>query len=324
MPDLLWSVESVVLSGTEQNRLNGVTCSIGAGVTAILGSSGAGKTSLLSLLANLDQPDSGTVRRLFQRGSKSLPLYWAPQGGGLWPHLTVRQHLTVVGKDDDSADKLLHEFHLTDRRSAFPGELSQGERARISIARALSVSAAVLLFDEPLVHVDGEQKMAGWRTIRQSIRKSGTHLVLTTHEPEIVLREAESVICLRQGQLAWAGPVAQLYSDPPDDRAGRFLGPLNWLDTDAQQRWLSPPERRAGPRCLRPEQLQLEVTGDPSSSCEVVSSDFMGSHAETTVRLPGSRELRTFVHRPPAPLRVGDRVELRVTAGCRRSDVSDG
>ena len=324
MPDPLWRIDSVVLSGTNRNRLDGVTCSIATGVTAILGSSGAGKTSLLGLLAELETPDSGTVKRLFRARPNCLPLYWAPQSGGLWPHLTVRQHLTEIGKDGDSADKLLSQFGLTDRQSAFPGELSQGERARLSVARALAVSAGVLLFDEPLVHVDGAQKTTGWQIIRRMIRESGTHLVLTTHEPEIVLREADSVICLKNGQLAWNGPVSQLYYDPPNERVGRFLGPLNWFGTEEQERWLSLRDRNGQTRCLRPEQLQLEVSDDKPNAGEVVSCDFMGSHAETTVRCAESGETRTIVHRPPAALRVGEYVELRVTAGCSGSDAPHG
>ncbi|MEO2032904.1 MAG: ATP-binding cassette domain-containing protein [Planctomycetaceae bacterium] len=324
MPDPLWRIDSVVLNGTQHNRLDGVTCSIAAGVTAILGSSGAGKTSLLGLLAELEKPDSGTVQRLFHADAGRLPLYWAPQGGGLWPHLTVRQHLTEIGKDGDSADKLLSQFDLTDRQSAYPGDLSQGERARLSVVRALAVPASVLLFDEPLVHVDGEQKMAGWQTIRTTIRDAGAHLVLTTHEPEIVLREADSVICLKNGQLEWNGPVLKLYYDPPNEPVGRFLGPLNWFETGEQQRCLPIHARKDQARCLRPEQLQVEVSDDGLNSGEVVSSDFMGSHAETTVRFAESSETRTLVHRPPAAMRVGEFVVLRVTAGCRGSDAPHG
>lgn len=319
MREPLWNIDSVVLKGSPRDRLAEVTCSIDSGVTAILGGSGAGKTSLLNLLAGMETPDSGFVQQRFKAVADDLPLYWAPQTGGLWPHLTVHQHLTEVGKDADSADKWLTEFDLTGRRSAFPGELSQGERARLSIARALAIPACVLLFDEPLVHVDGERKTAGWRIIRQTIRETGTHLVLTTHEPDVVLREADSVICLAEGRLAWNGPVQDLYYNPANEIVGRFLGPLNWFDTQDQSRWLSPKDCGDDSLCVRPEQLQL-VTGDEDASCEVVRSHFSGSHAETVLRRSDSDELRTIIHRPAAALRTGEPVTLRISRGRAVSD----
>ncbi len=357
MPEPLWNLKSVVLRGTHRNRLDGVTCSIEAGVTAILGSSGAGKTSLLNLLAGMETPDSGSIERTFDPVTDGLPLYWAPQGGGLWPHLTVQQHLAEVGFKKGSgtvvrstlravsatvpdpfldhagevvnfADKLLDEFDLTDRLSAFPAELSQGERARLSVARALAIPAQVLLFDEPLVHVDGERKATGWHIIRQTIENSGTHLVLATHEPETAMREADSVICLADGRLAWEGPVTELYHHPPNRSVGQFLGPLNWFDVEDQKQWLPADVQRDQPLCVRPEQLHLESTepacpnstadaihrcGEATHTFEVVRSQFMGSYADTTVRSVTDHVTRTFVHRPTGVVDVGRQVVLRFT-----------
>lgn len=324
MSEPLWKINSVVLRGSSRCRLDGVTCSIGAGVTAILGNSGAGKTSLLNLLAEMEKPDSGTVLRLFTAGSDALPLYWAPQGGGLWPHLTAHQHLAEIAKDQDCADRILSQFDLTDRQSAFPAELSQGERARLSVARALVLPVHVLLFDEPLVHVDAEHKAVGWQTIRKTTAESGTHLVLTTHEPEIVLREADFVICLRDGRVAWEGPVWQLYYAPPDEASGRFLGPLNWFDVSEQQRWFPPEERHHQSRCLRPERLLLEVASGRPGVCEVVDTKFMGSYAETTVSFTDGGASKTVVHRPAEILQVGDLVVLKSIPGCLRSKVQHG
>jgi len=294
----LWNLEAVSLRGTDRPRLDKVTCEIRAGVTAILGESGAGKSSLLNLLAGLEQPDSGTVRLGLPPTDERLPIYWAPQGGGLWPHLTATQHLTAVGKDGESADKLLSQFGLNHRRSAMPGEMSQGEQARLAIARALAVSAQVLLFDEPLVHVDGEHKRSGWQIIRDQIQATETHLVLTTHEPDIVLREAEFVICLSGGRVAWEGSVDALYHHPPTVDSGQFLGPLNWLNADVRGRWL--PETTS--ECLRPERLEILPEVPAVAVATVERSEFMGSHARTTLRHKQHDELHTFVHRPSVPL----------------------
>ncbi len=322
MPETLWNIESVVLRGSNRHRLDHISCTIESGVTAILGSSGAGKTSLLSILAGMETPDSGTVDRQFEAAEGGLPLYWAPQGGGLWPHLTVRQHLTEVGKDDESADKLLVQFDLLDRQAAFPAELSQGERARISIARALAVEARVLLFDEPLVHVDGEHKTTGWQVIRHMVKNAGIHLVLTTHEPDVVLREAGTVLCLDRGRLAWNGSVQELYECPPDAETGRFLGPLNWFEPTDQARWLAQEDCHPEALCLRPERLQLRPAHDGAPNCEVVESQFMGQHADTTLRRHDTGDQLTVSHRPARAVRIGDRVSLTVLCGLTDADGS--
>lgn len=302
----LWSICDAGLWGRPRVRLDRVACVIPAGVTAILGESGAGKSSLLNLLAGMERPDQGTVQRLFDSPPDQLPVYWAPQGGGLWPHLNSRQHLTAVGKDEESADKLLARFDLADRRMAFPAELSQGERARLSVARALSVKAHVLLFDEPLIHVDGERKAIGWKVIREHIQTTGSHLVLTTHESDVVLREADSVVCLREGQVVWQGPVMTLYHEPPNERVGRFLGPLNWFDEVARADWLA----NDALVCLRPE--RLAITPASESIAIVENSEFLGAHAETTLQHTRTGERRTFVHRSISSLETGTGVSVAV------------
>ena len=103
MPSALWKLDNVSLVGSGVPRLDGLSLEIHPGVTAILGPSGAGKTSLLNLLVGYERPDEGTV---FHAGNlpqvanlrevHSLPVYWVPQGGGLWPHLTAEEHLRLV------------------------------------------------------------------------------------------------------------------------------------------------------------------------------------------------------------------------------------
>lgn len=329
----LWKLQDVTLNGTPRPRLRDVTVRLDQGVTAIVGYSGAGKSSLLSVLAGMEQPDKGVIETNFrgqppaENGEQSLlksgvPLFWAPETGGLWPHMTVREHLTAVSGSASSdpqlaalrlsTDKLLSEFDLTDRQHALPGQLSQGEQSRLAVTRALAASADVLLLDEPLTHVDPARRPNYWDMIRRYVGQQGTSLVFTTHEPEIVLREAQTVICLDEGQLAYHGSVARLYDDPPDERAASFLGPVNWFSEQDSGRWLS--GGAANPRnsslSLRPE--CVEVTAAEDSSIEVVASHFCGSYAETQLRCTDG-EGRTVIHRPAsATLKAGQRVKIEV------------
>ncbi len=317
MSDVLWTMESVCL-GPASRRLDGLTGVIRAGTTVILGESGAGKSSLLSLLAGLERPDRGRLRRCFSACSGRVPVYWAPQGGGLWPHLTVLQHLLAVGKDENSADKLLAQFGLTGRRAARPAELSQGERARLSLARALAVPAQVLLFDEPLNHVDSPRRASGWTVIREFLRETGTHLVLATHEPPVALRLADDLLCLENGRIIWQGDVRVLYRDPPDERRGRLLGPLNWLTPDDCAVW----ELEYGrSNAVRPEQLAVVPVGRDEAVGTAEDSAFVGGLAETVIRHGATGQERLFVHGAQTAMLPGTPVRLKRTETAGRMDV---
>ena len=85
MSNPLWKLEGVNLG----RRLSELTLTIESGVTAVLGHSGAGKTSLLNLLVGFEKADNGALASEFDRASHRIPLFWVPPDGGLWPHLTV-------------------------------------------------------------------------------------------------------------------------------------------------------------------------------------------------------------------------------------------
>ena len=94
MSNTLWQLESVGLG----QRLRDITLQIKPGVTALLGPSGAGKTSLLNVLIGFEKPDAGKFTAEFDRCSHRISLFWVPADGGLWPHLTVAEHIATVAE----------------------------------------------------------------------------------------------------------------------------------------------------------------------------------------------------------------------------------
>ena len=310
-------------------RLNGITLEIPARTTAIVGLSGAGKTTLLNVLAGFETGYSGeiTLERTnhgtdIPRSPKRLPLFWVPQTGGLWPHLSAEQHLEVVASPqsaDESApdsarfsrrtDELLSLFDLQQRRHAFPVELSQGERSRLALARALGSRASVLLLDEPLSHVDPVRKPGYWQIVRQIVAVETINMVFTSHEPETVLRQAEHVICLEAGTVAFAGSTKTLYDNPPNPQVGEFLGPLNWFSVAESMAFLNgKPE--SGDVGIRPERMRICVSSD--SGLELVSMPFVGSYCESVIRDFASGMTKSVMHQVPDEMRsVGDHVLLR-------------
>ena len=84
------------LAGARGDRLTDVSVTVHAGTTAVIGRSGAGKSSLLHVLAGFETPTHGSVQANLGTGTERLPLFWSPQDGGLWPHLSVLAHLEAV------------------------------------------------------------------------------------------------------------------------------------------------------------------------------------------------------------------------------------
>lgn len=211
MTQLLWTLKQVTLQGRQRPRLRDVSADIPAGVTAVVGDSGAGKSSLLNLLVGFEQPDAGEINCHCTPAAGQLSVYWLPPGDGLWSHLSVRQHLEVVQPATDGAsaiiDQLLSQFELDSLQRARPDDLSQGERARLAIARALASRAMVLVLDEPLVHTSILRQPSYWALVREICSRNGTSLVIASHDLEVISREADQLLILDAGQLVYSGPL---------------------------------------------------------------------------------------------------------------------
>jgi ABC-type Fe3+/spermidine/putrescine transport system ATPase subunit/sugar lactone lactonase YvrE len=313
--DSLWQLDAVTLGPA---RLREVSLDISRGVTAIVGWSGAGKTSLLNVLVGFERPHRGTIH-----GAPRVA--WVPQNGGLWAHCTVREHLEIVRSSRDGIDEVLASFDLAEKAEALPHELSEGEQSRLAVARALASEAGVLVMDEPLVHVDPARVGKYWQAIREHLARTGAALVFSTHAPEIALGEAERIVCLRGGRVLHAGPALTLYENPPTPDLMECLGAGNWFTPPQAQLWLG--RAIASDCCVRPEALAIEPVS--VGGFVVEEARFRGSIAEAQLRDETSNETRTFFHRPAsAALGAGMRVTLRIVscllllialAGCQRS-----
>ncbi|MDF1744519.1 MAG: ATP-binding cassette domain-containing protein [Gimesia sp.] len=312
---LLWSLKNVSKNWDSGVRLSDINLEIRQGTTAVMGYSGSGKTSLLNLLVNYESPDQGTVYRedqYFQTGP-ALELFWVPHSLGLWPQYTVGEHLALVHPNretqQETVDDLLSSFRLMDVRNQYPGQLSQGEASRLSVARAISSQPKVLVMDEPLVHVDLAHWSTYWQAIHRYCETNQASLVFSSHLPELVLREADHVICLDEGKVVYSGTVSELYYHPPSSQIASYLGPINNLS----ELYYEPEANTAAHqfKLVRPEQLTLE--NDEQSLWEVQQTTFSGSLEEVRIRHQDSQAAHIVYHRPARTyLQKGDRVSIRL------------
>jgi iron(III) transport system ATP-binding protein len=202
----LFRLDRVSLPGPRRPRLADVTLEIPRGRTAIIGPSGAGKTSLLNLLAGFEKPESGRVE-MASAPPNRLPVFWSPADGGLWPGVSILDHIRLVlARNQSKPHQWLEEFDLDEAAARDVEELSAGERSRLTVARALAADAEVLVLDEPLVHVDRERLDRYWSLITETCSTRGTSLIFSSHQ-SIDARHADRVIRMEMGRVTQNCPV---------------------------------------------------------------------------------------------------------------------
>ncbi|AWH25162.1 amino acid ABC transporter permease/ATP-binding protein [Stenotrophomonas sp. YAU14D1_LEIMI4_1] len=234
----------------EQVVLDDVSLDLRAGsVTVLIGPSGAGKSTLLRLINHLERADSGYVSvagQLIGYRRDGDTLYELPereirrrraeigmvfQGFNLFPHLTALENImeapiAVRGvsrvQAEQQARTLLQRVGLADKADAFPRQLSGGQQQRIAIARALALQPKVLLFDEPTSALDPEL-VAEVLSVIEELARSGTTLVIVTHELSFARRVADHVVMMDQGRVIEQGTPEALFERPRQQRTADFL-----------------------------------------------------------------------------------------------------
>jgi molybdate transport system ATP-binding protein len=186
-------------------------------VTGLFGASGAGKTSLINMIAGLLRPDRGSiavdgVTVDVTAAGRHVPAHrrrigYVFQDARLFPHLDVRQNLDYGRRMNRLADNpaqrariidLLDIGSLLDRR---PGQLSGGERQRVALGRALLASPRLLLLDEPLGSLDEERKVEILPYLVRLRDEAGVPMVYVSHDVEEMRQLATSVVMLRRGRV---------------------------------------------------------------------------------------------------------------------------
>ncbi len=217
----------------QQAILRGLDLDVDAGeVCAVMGVSGAGKTTVLRVVAALQPFSSGTV----EIGGVSLAPGALPpesqlralrrrvgvvfQSHALFEHLTALENVMLapihaLGQSRDvaaaTATRLLESLGVSARANAYPRQLSGGEAQRVAIARALAPDPQLLLMDEPTSALDPARRAALGETVR-TLAAQGRGLLIVTHDAEFARSYADRVVVLSHGTITEQGPAAQVLS----------------------------------------------------------------------------------------------------------------
>jgi iron(III) transport system ATP-binding protein len=264
--------------------LQGVDLAVPAGsLTAVLGLSGCGKTTLLRVIAGFERAERGNVTLAgvtLEDGHTFIPperrsIGYVPQEGALFPHLTVEGNvgfgLPRRERRGATVRELLEMVGIAELAKRLPHELSGGEQQRVALARALARRPQALLLDEPFSSLDASLRTRVREEVTALLRAQGVTTVLVTHDQEEALSLADSIAVLRDGLIVQQGSPADLYERPVDERLARFLGAVNVIDADFRDGAARTPlgaltlrvQRGAAPSIgagvvmVRPEQLDV-------------------------------------------------------------------
>jgi sulfate transport system ATP-binding protein len=231
-------------------------------LTALLGPSGGGKSTLLRVIAGLEVPDAGVVRIAGADVTTEAPqrrdVGFVFQHYAAFKHLSVRENIGFglkIRKRDKAeiaktVDELISLVQLDGFADRYPDQLSGGQRQRMALARALAVQPRVLLLDEPFGALDVKVRadLRNWLLRLHEERPVTT--IIVTHDREEAMELASQIVVINKGRIEQTGSPDELYDNPATRFVAGFVGPIVEL----------------GGRLVRPHDIVLQHDAEPGTS----------------------------------------------------------
>ncbi|EON15511.1 MULTISPECIES: ABC transporter ATP-binding protein [Pandoraea] len=330
--------DATVLDGLDLHIRNGE-------FLTLLGASGCGKSTLLRLLAGLDLPDSGDIRRNHQSILAQTPserdCAMVFQSYALYPHMTVganictpllmrqlsfwqrlplvrhaspavRRTHTQVEQSGRKVAQTLGIDHLWERK---PAQLSGGQRQRVALARAMVRSPSLFLFDEPLSNLDANLRQSLRGEIRALHRQLGVTFVYVTHDQHEAMSMSDRVAVMKNGRILQLDTPEALFQRPVSKEVARFVGSprINILSLrslpEGTAQATPAPAVEVG---VRPHQfLWHAASGAWPVKVRVQSVEYAGSEKVVAARTASEEEI-TVVADAMQPVREGDATTLYI------------
>ncbi|WOT05334.1 ABC transporter ATP-binding protein [Shewanella youngdeokensis] len=223
------------------------TCKKGE-VLAVVGPSGGGKSTLLRMIAGLNQPQAGEIsyggvhwfsdEKSIQLTPQQRHLGYVPQHFGLFPNLTALENVMAAldhipkSAREARAKDWLERVNLHGLPDRLPAHLSGGQRQRVALARALAREPSVLLLDEPFSAVDRETRERLYLELARLKEQLSIPVVMVTHDLNEALLLADSMILISQGKLLQQGPPREVLTRPRTEAVAKQMGLRNIFDAE--------------------------------------------------------------------------------------------
>jgi spermidine/putrescine transport system ATP-binding protein len=290
---------------------------------ALLGSSGAGKSTVLRMIGGFELPDSGAIR-IGGQDVTDLPPYRRDvntvfQNYALFPHMTVADNVAYGLRQDgvgseERRRRVRQALDMVQMRTLAhrkPSQLSGGQQQRVALARALVKRPSVLLLDEPLGALDRKLRQQMQVELKLLQHQLGITFIFVTHDQEEALAMSDLIAVMRDGRIDQIGTPTELYDRPQTAFVAGFIGSQNFFPgriepdgrLDAENGLTISAARiaegaRAGERgvaAVRPENVRISRTEPPSSANKaagrVIAVVMLGDAVEHVLRLANGGEM---------------------------------
>src|SRR5690242_10104847 len=285
-------------------------------LTALLGPSGGGKSTLLRIIAGLENADSGAVT-IEGTDATHLPAQ-KRNVGFVFQHYAAFKHMSVAknvafgleirkrpkAEVKQKVDDLLSLVHLTQFADRLPSQLSGGQRQRMALARALAIEPNVLLLDEPFGALDAKVRKELREWLRRLHDEVPVTTVFVTHDQEEAMEVADEIVVINDGRIEQVGAPDSLYDNPANDFVMGFLGEVTQL----------------GDVRLRPHDVEIALSPDlaGSTSADILRLTRVGFEVRLVAGTEEGQEVSivtTRAHARALGLDEGERVWLTPSSG---------
>jgi putative spermidine/putrescine transport system ATP-binding protein len=333
------SLQNIEKSFGTFQALKDVNLDIGSGeFICLLGGSGCSKTTLLRIVAGLEEQTSGDMlldgADLGKVACHERNVGMVFQSLALFPHLNVGQNIAYgleirgVAKDERSAKamELLEVVGLSGLFDRPVSALSGGQRQRVAIARALAIQPALFLMDEPFSALDAGLREHLQIEVKKLQRKLGVTTIFVTHDQNEAMSIADRIVILNGGRVEQAGTPTEVYARPQTRFVADFMGTNNILTATISDGDVSLEDTPLGAAtgglsklngkhviAVRPEYLSLSPS-TPDSRGLVGTVDFvrlLGASIETELSVGERKFVHTMVSDRAPEFAVGERAEIR-------------
>ena len=311
-------LRNITKSYDQQTVLKDISFTVAAGeFVSIIGPSGAGKTTVLKIIAGLEQQDYGTIDFAFPPDIDH-PVILVFQDFLLFPTMTVFENIAFGlhsrkvhrAEISERVEHMLRYFQLQDRAHAYPAQLSGGQQQRVAIARGMVVNPAIMLLDEPFANLDRSLRMETAAFIRTTQQKFGITTIAVTHDLDEALAVSDSLGVILDGRLEQIADPKTVYFSPVNDNVAAFLGPMNMIPEKLFALLNISASPSHGILKVRPEGMELRA--DPKGAGTITAIRFSGPYQTCTVDVGG---VMLTAYQKHDALRVGDRVSVLVDIG---------